>query len=126
MVMGFGGNTNSTPTGAFTSATGAASNKVINIGAVSPTAKWTDVKFSIQPGTGTPVVSSAITTQAGTNVTITLSGYSIYGINLASNGNINNGDSIVIYSGLTAGNAYTMTLIYVPTGGSICSTSFTA
>jgi flagellin-like protein len=126
MVMGFGGNTNSTPTGSFTSVTGTTANKVISVGAVSPTVKWTDVKFSIQPGTGAPVVSSAITTQAGTNVTVAVTGYTLFGTNLASNGNVNNGDSITIYSGLTAGNTYTVTLIHVPTGGSICSKTFTA
>jgi archaeal type IV pilus assembly protein PilA len=126
MVMGFGGNTNNTPTGSFTSVTGANTNKIISIGVVSPTTKWSDVKISLQAGTNGPVVSSAITAPTTTNVTITLSGYSIAGTNLASNGNVNSGDTLTVWAGLTAGTTYTVTMIHVPTGGSICSKTFTA
>jgi flagellin-like protein len=127
MVMGFGGTSNNTPTGAITSVTGTSSNKVITFGAISPTTIWNNVKISIQSGAATPVLSNSITSTTGTvAVPITLTGYTLSGTNLAANGNINNGDSITITTGLTAGSSYTVALIYVPTGGSICSNTFTA
>ena len=126
MVMGFGGSTASTPTGAFTSATGASTAKQINIGVISPTTKWTDCKVTITPAAGTLVVSSAITVGTTTASFTLAGGYTASGTNLAANGNVNQGDFITFTAGLTSGTSYTITLLYVPTGGQICSLSFTA
>jgi flagellin-like protein len=135
MVMGFGGSTSHTPTGAITSVTGTSSNKVITFGAITPTTTWTNLKVSIQNGTLTPELSNAITTVSGDSVTITFTGdtptvFVVSGTNLAANGNINTGDYITITgtgaAALKAGTSYTVALIYAPTGSAICSTTFTA
>ncbi len=131
MVMGFGGSTNSTPTGSFTSVSGTSTAKQVNIGVITPATKWSDCKVSILPNVGGGVVTvSGAMSASGTAVSMTFPGspapYTATGTNLASNGNINSGDYLTITSGLTAGASYTITLIHVPTGGSIATLTFTA
>ncbi len=141
MVMGFGGNTNSTPTGSFTSVTSpTATTRQVNIGVISPATSYSNCKISIldnQAGSTVSVSTNAMSA-SGTAVTIGAFGGSSYtyattvGTNLAGNGNVNQGDYITLPVGATAaagviaGYSYTISLIHIPTGGIICTKTFTA
>ena len=138
MVMGFGGSTNSTPTGSFTSvATGTTTAKV-NIGVISPKTTYANCKITLIDNTAATAVSVSGAMSARTTTAVTINGFNAgsyttasTATNLGGDGDINSGDYITltygaVNVGLLAGHSYTMTLLYVPTGGSICSTTFTA
>ncbi len=138
MVMGFGGSTNNTPTGSFTSVSvSSGTNVKITFGVISPTTTYANCKIAIVDNTAATAESiSGAMTVAGTVVTITGFSAGSYttastGANLAGGGNINTGDYITltygaVNVGLLATHSYTVTLLYTPTGGTICSTTFVA
>jgi flagellin-like protein len=146
MVMGFGGSTASTPTGSFTNVTTTTNGtgaRQVNFGAISTTTSYSNCKISIldnTAGTAVSVTTNAMAPLSAGSTVIRLGAFggasytlsSTAATNLASNGNINVGDYITLPVGATAaagvivGHSYTIALIYVPTGGSICSLTFTA
>jgi flagellin-like protein len=127
MVMGFGGGTTNTPTGAFTGTPQSvtATSYKLTFGVVSPETKFTDCKVTITIGatqataqaiTGSPLAVNTFTTPAAT-VTWT---------DLGGDGKISVGDRLVIAGvGITSGVTCTVTIIFSTTGGQICAQTWT-
>jgi flagellin-like protein len=125
MVMGFGGPSNSAPTGSFSNKQLTDGNYTLTFGKITPDTKPSDLQISIVGGgvSGTCALTDkgADITNTGKTVTVTVTYQE-----LSANEVVNNGESITIESdeGLASG-TYTVTLIHVPTGDSVTSTTFT-
>jgi len=135
MVMGFGTTGTQTPTGAFTgSPTNQTSGYRLQLGVVSPETNWNDCKLSLLvAGSTTSLSPVAITMGVGTgSVTISMGTggaktYTITITDLAADGKISNGDSVMVKAtgGFAATTAYSLSLVFNPSGGQICSQGWT-
>jgi len=125
MVMGFGGPSSQTPTGAFTTATKvSAKEEKIMFGAISPEVKFIDCKLVVDgpyavAGTWNMATGTSYTYENGTvdaNITY---------VDLGADGKISVGDYITIAQTPLGPGDWTVTLLYTSTGGSICAKTFT-
>jgi FlaG/FlaF family flagellin (archaellin) len=137
MVMGFGGTSTQTPTGAFVNTQKMnAETEIVTFGAISPVPTFANCQLRIDPPSGG--VSTTVN-WATNGLNYTIAGTATTGVifsksvtvavtDLASDGKISNGDYVTMQLpgavALTSG-TWTFTLIYTPTGASICSTTFT-
>jgi flagellin-like protein len=126
MVMGFGGSQSSTPTGSMTINTAG----VITWGQMSPDVKYTDCKMTITPAGGALVITPLGMTDSAAGATAavfpTTTVYAGAGFNPSANGKISVGDTMTLTgSGISSNTQYTVTLVYIPTGGTIASKTFT-
>ena len=103
MVMGFGSPANQTPTGSLTSTKTGTGAYTVSVASISKS----DVKLA-----DTKVV-----------ITPTATGVTVYGLNSTTSvANILAGDYAQI-TGLTVAGTYTVSLLYVPSGNAIASTT---
>lgn len=126
MVMGFGGNPSSTPTGQFKAAEKTSDGSYrIQVLSISEAKAMSDMRFSIDvDGVNTVYnITNGKLTQVGgstaNNVLFT---------DLNGDGKVSSGDYFTLKS-LTASKSYTVALSYAPasgTGGVVCDTTFTA
>jgi len=122
MVMGFGGGEAQTPTGSFTTADNKGSGEYwLYVGAITPSVNWDECKLSIN------AVVSGTNLADGVNQSMTVDSDTVYIIptDLAGDDKVSNGDYIQLES-LVSDTEYNVALIYVETGGTICSKTFTA
>lgn len=127
MVMGFGGTGTQQPTGSFTTpAKLSSTQEKVPFGIITPDTKFVDCKYIIAKG----ALQDVWTCSAGSTLvapgTVTLTGVSLAGVDLGTDGKISNGDSITVTlpaSGATGD--YTITLLYIPTNGVVCDKVFT-
>lgn len=129
MVMGFGGQQSSTPTGTFSIAAGTNGYSNISFGQINPDTKYSDCKLTVQDqvASGTLLVSNVMTA-AGTATSATgMAGVTATGTNAASNGKISVGDGMTLSgTAFAAGHTYKVQLLHVATGGVIASQTFIA
>ena len=124
MVMGFGGPSNTVPTGSFS-----AKDKIsettekLTFGVITPEKPGSAFKVVVSEGTSS--ATFAITDDSGTLVAAsgTLTTVTVSFTDLAGNKVINNGDYLLITG--QAGHTYNVSLLYSTTGDQITSTSFT-
>jgi archaeal type IV pilus assembly protein PilA len=117
MVMGFGGGEAQTPTGSFTSAEKHnATTYYLFVGAISPTTNWDECKLSVDGTATTNALGDGVNQTAGTGVWVIPT-------DLAGDDKISSGDYIIL-GGLSAGE-HTVALLYIETGGTIGSKTFT-
>ena len=124
MVMGFGGPSSQTPTGAFTSAT-KMSVKIekLTFGAISPETKFIDCKLVVtNPSDASTTVNLAT---LGPSYAYGVTGFANY-TDMGADGKISVGDYITVTAsaGLASGD-WTVTLLHTGTGGTICAKTFT-
>jgi archaeal type IV pilus assembly protein PilA len=127
MVMGFGGGTANTPTGAFTGTPQSVvpTSYRLTFGVVSPETKFTDCKVTITIGAASAVLAKAITLPT-TAFTAPDPVATITWTDLGGDGKISVGDRLVIIgAGITTGVTCTVTIIYATTGGQICAQTWT-
>jgi archaeal type IV pilus assembly protein PilA len=116
MVMGFGGSDAQTPTGSFGTKVNQGDNTWwVYMGVISPSTNWDECKLSVG---GT--LSAALTKTALGN----LDGISFNVTDLANDDRISNGDYIILEDVPTG--TTNIALVYIETGGTICSTTITA
>ncbi|MDD1755553.1 MAG: type IV pilin N-terminal domain-containing protein [Methanomassiliicoccales archaeon] len=126
MVMGFGGPTESTPTGAFTQTQKlSATTEKVQFGVITPTTNWDQVKIIVSDGTNSETyvyASGAYTVVTSTVVAVT----GIAPVNLGGDAAISNGDSITITltAATTPAVSYTVTMLYTPTNAAIDDITF--
>jgi flagellin-like protein len=126
MVMGFGGSSTQTPTGAFTSATKLSSTtEKILFGTISPDTKFVDCKLVVD----TPYAAATTRNMADGVASWTDSGsanMTVSYTDMGADGKISVGDYVTITAsaGLASGD-WIVTLLYTSTGGSICAKTFT-
>jgi len=134
MVMGFGGPSSQTPTGAFTTATKvSATEEKIMFGAISPEVKFIDCKLVIDPADEDPATWNMATSASGApwDFNTTAPKLTVTYTDLGADGKISVGDYITITQTAPTGMVslasgdWTVTLLYTSTGGSICAKTFT-
>ena len=133
MVMGFGGTQTSTPSGSFTIAAGTTSGTV-TFSQINPVVKYTDCKITVidnTVGTNGLIVTNAMTAATGaTTAPMTAGAVQIAGagFNPSQNGQISVGDTLKLTNSVGAefviGHSYTVSLLYIPSGGIIASANF--
>ena len=125
MVMGFGGPSNSAPTGSFSNKQLTDGNYTLTFGKITPDTKPSDLQISIVGG-GVSGTCDLKTGETGAKIGTDTKAITVIYQELSANEVVNNGESIIIKhpDGLAAG-TYTVTLIHVPTGDSVTSTTFT-
>jgi archaeal type IV pilus assembly protein PilA len=120
MVMGFGGNTPQTPTGAFVGSPQSVTNGYkLQFGVISPETKFVDCKVVVT------VNGTASTAVAISPPTDTVGTYTMTWTDLGGDGAISNGDYVTMTTTLH-NTAYTVTILFASTGGTICSQSWTS
>jgi flagellin-like protein len=134
MVMGFGTSGSQTPTGAFTSATKLTDNTYkIMFGVVSPDTQFQACKIRVDPVVGGPTPTTFTITGTTTLTVAPAAGAAAPGIaitDLAADGKISMGDyvTVTVHTGghlVTDNGDWTITLLFVSTGGSIATQVFT-
>ena len=124
MVMGFGGDSASAPTGSFTVADKQATTQyTLDFGAFSPSPDFSDCKIAVNAVTASQVLSgdmSANSTLDGSAYSAGDITYRVY--DLADDDKISNGDYLLL-DNLATGNCE-ISLVYVPTGDVIASKTF--
>ena len=125
MVMGFGGPSSQTPTGAFTSATKVSpTQEKIMFGVISPETKFIDCKLVVALPAGTSYTWDMAT--GGLTGHTVVEGTIANATDLGLDGKISTGDYITITQAANlASGDWTVTLLYTSTGGSICAKTFT-
>jgi flagellin-like protein len=125
MVMGFGGPSTQTPTGAFGEKTKmTATEEKVQFGVITPDTNSINIKLVLTDGatTWTGVLPAAVGTGAPAAVTMTggLSPPVVNYVSLALN-KVGSADYLDITT-LTATHTYTLSMIFVPTGNQIGAT----
>lgn len=127
MVMGFGGPSTQTPTGAITSVDKISNTMYqINFGTITPDTKFIDCKLSVRDANGT--IATVTITGTGIDIPVSSGGSTICRVkffDLGADGKISNGDYIELTGTDLEQGDWTVTLIYSQTGGSICSKTWT-
>ncbi|MCJ7489058.1 MAG: type IV pilin N-terminal domain-containing protein [Thermoplasmata archaeon] len=134
MVLGFGGDTTTTPTSSLTKST-VTSGVKLTFAPVSVDTQWDDVTILLSDGTdtvqwtpATANLDSAITTKEPLG-TGTLGSLTVYCnvTDLAGNGYVNQGDYFTLVTSGTSfstATTYTCTILYAPSAGEMCHATF--
>ena len=123
MVMGFGGPSSQTPTGAFTSATKmSTTEEKLTFGAISPETKFIDCKLVVDA----PYLAAGTWNMATAGPYAYAANVSVAYTDMGADGKISVGDYITVTAsaGLASGD-WTVTLLHTGTGGTICAKTFT-
>ena len=126
MVMGFGTTGAQTPTGAFTGtpqSTAVAHQYKLTFGVISPNTNFVDCKLGIANGANAPEVAT-ITAGPAVSYAAQTTVYTVTFVDLGNDGTISVGDSLTV--NVLAAGTFTVTLIFVSTGGQICAQTWTA
>lgn len=126
MVMGFGGPSNSVPTGSFSTKDKVTNGEKLTFAAFSPETAPSQLQVVVAVG------SNSVTYNLADDGTFTiktgsaLTGIAVSYTDLAGNKIINSGDYLTVTTstGFTAGQ-YTVTILYASTGDKITDASFT-
>jgi flagellin-like protein len=113
MVMGFGTSGQNTPTGSFSSTTSVTTtSQKVQFGVITPDAKVADIKIIVTKNAATALSAPLAAMTGGTfaNGTLTQLG--------GTANKVASGDYITL-TGLGAGNTYTVSMVFIPTGNII-------
>jgi flagellin-like protein len=128
MVMGFGGPSTQTPTGAFGQMTKlTATSEKVQFGVITPDTNPINVKVILSDTTAATSWSGTLPADTGAGTAVTMGGTtppSVKYTSLAGGAKIGSADYLAIGSttALVAGHTYTLTMIFVPTGNQIGAT----
>ncbi len=131
MVMGFGGGEAQTPTGSFTTTDRVSADSYkIYLGSVSPTTDFADCQVVIENANGTSSQPVTLTSDMNAQVVQDSSDNNMAYLNvtdLAGDGVVSVGDYLSVYGDLSpdGDGSWTINLLYIDTGGSIASKTWT-
>jgi flagellin-like protein len=126
MVMGFGGQGSSAPTGSFSEKTKVTNGEKLTFAAFSPETAPSEIQVVLAGPSGTSVTYSLTDAGVASTTGTELTGVGISYTDLASNKIINSGDYLTVTTstGYSTGQ-YTVTILDASSGDKITDASFT-